>query len=166
MTNKAPFSKFLSSHTEQCLYFLFVVPFWFVQLVVVKRNICVCFCRKTASCNHSSDAFDSSGCIWLRPDKTWAYMESDSVELVVHTELCHGCAWMDLAWWRIPSLLWPPSSTSVKIPTVVLWEPELTEKGEGCVGPQATDVALHKGQREETLSQMNRPEQTKFRQKL
>lgn len=50
-------------------------------------------------------------------------------------------------------------------PAVVLWGPELSGKGEGCAVPQATHVVLHRGQREETLSQM-KPQRSNFRHKV
>lgn len=156
--------------TQHSVYFSSLSPwFWFVQLEVVERNRCVCICRKTESSNHSSVAFDSSGCIWLRPDKTWAYIESDSVELFVHT-WCFGTGLLGwaLAWWRIqsPPHHHPPPYWKSHIGAL---RPELSGKGEGCVGPQAMSVALRKGQRErgdpEMLSQMN-PHQSKFRHKV
>lgn len=106
-----------SAVTQHSVYFSSLPPwFWFVQLEVVERNRCVCVRQKTKSSDRSSVAFDSSGCIWLCPDKTWAYIESDSVELLVHT-WCFGTGLLGwaLAWWRIPSPLVPPPSL-LKIP--------------------------------------------------
>lgn len=80
---------------------------------------------KTQSSSRSSVAFDSSGCIWLCPDKTWAHTESDSVELFART---HWLLWAQVcldgpeqAWWRIPSQPHqhprrrPPHPTSVRL---------------------------------------------------
>lgn len=130
-----------SAVTQHSVYFSSLSPwFWFVQLEVVERNRCVCICQKTKSSDHSSVAFDSSGCIWLCPDKTWAYIESDSVELLVHT-WCFGTGLLGwaLAWWRIPSPLYhhPPYGKSHSGALRL----ELSGKGEGCIGPQAMSVA-------------------------
>lgn len=115
--------------------------FWFVQLEVVERNRCVCICRKTESSNCSSIAFDSSGCIWLRPDKAWVYIESDSVELFVHT-WCSGTGLLGwaLAWWRIPSPIHPhtptPYPSRTDNPTVVLWGRCCRWRVKGAWGPR------------------------------
>lgn len=150
---KSCFPSFLTV-TQRGVYFSSLLRwFWFVQLEVVERNRCVCICRKTESSNHSSIAFDSSECIWLHPDKAWVYIESDSVELFVHT-WCFGMGLLGwaLAWWRISSSAPPPPSSSPPLPP---WQSdsgalglELSVKGEGCVGPEAMNVALRKGQRE------------------
>lgn len=145
--------------TECDVYFSSMPPwFWFVQLEVVERNRCVCICRKTESANHSSIAFDSSECIWLRPDKAWVYIGSDSVELFVHT-WCLASVWvcLDGLWHdgKFHTHTHPiHSSLSAHLPP---WQShssavglglELVVKGEGCVGPEATDVSLWKGQTE------------------
>lgn len=150
---KSCFPSFLTV-TRHGVYFSSLPPwFWFVQLEVVERNRCVCIRRKTESSNCSSIAFDSSGCIWLRPDKAWVYIESDSVELFVHT-WCFGTGLLGwaLAWWRIPSPILPHT------PPLPYWQshssalgPMLSVKGGGCIGPEATSVALRKGQREGCL---------------
>lgn len=160
---KSCFPSFLTV-SQRGVYFSSLLPwFWFVQLEVVERNRCVCIRRKTKSSNHSSIAFDSSGCIWLCPDKAWVYIESVSVELFVHTVPWHWSAWMGFGMVE-NSILTP------RPPPLPHWQSysgalglELSVKGEGCVGPEATNVALRKGQRErmsrgevpEMLAQMN-----------
>lgn len=46
----------------------------------------------------------------------------------------------------------PPPHEPAADPTVGLWGPELSGKGEGCTGPQATHVVLHRGQRGDAVT--------------
>lgn len=117
---KSCFSNFFTSHMACCLFYLFYrcvfdlysLTWWSVIDVFA-------FGWKTESSNHSSITFDSSECIWPHSDKAWVYIQSDSVELFVHT-WCFGTGlpgWA-LARWRISS---PNPLSSSAFLTVVLW---------------------------------------------
>lgn len=115
------------------------------------------------------------GLAQIRPEYTSSRIQLNC--LYTHGALALVC--LDWLWHDGEFHPQPPSPSLPLLyltdnPTVVLWGRSLSVKGEGWIGPGATNVALRKGQRredasglEESLAQMNlHNHRSKFRHKV